>query len=303
MMEDCDSDCNSVSSSQGSSRRMMMGSPVGWTTSDEGRRIGGGGGSGVSSRRSYSSRTLKALEAVVIRVIDRVREYGHGESVCTDLREHFALLPARYALNIDAERHEDVLLHMRLLQEARKAEEADGSRGSNSLDEPFAVPSVNVRGVQLWSSVELSVPSHSPPKNNGMGAGCWGLKIPKPAFGSCTNLASLGCGTSPKVHPCAGGGGGNLACLALGTRETPPPLLQSTPPESGDQAFSRPAFGNPLHMDEDSAGHSSDNEDACPSYGYEITLATSDRHGLLRHYTTAISNIRTELNIKVLLHH
>jgi hypothetical protein len=56
-------------------------------------------------------------------------------------------------------------------------------------------------------------------------------------------------------------------------------------------------------MDEDSAGHSSDNEDACPSYGYEITLATSDRHGLLRHYTTAISNIRTELNIKVLLHH
>lgn len=100
MMEDCDSDCNSVSSSQGSSRRMMMGSPVGWTTSDEGRRIGGGGGSGseVSSRRSYSSGTLKALEAVVIRVIDRVREYGHGESVCTDLREHFALLPARYLL-------------------------------------------------------------------------------------------------------------------------------------------------------------------------------------------------------------
>jgi hypothetical protein len=79
---------------------MMMGSPVGWTTSDEGRRIGGGGGSGseVSSRRSYSSGTLKALEAVVIRVIDRVREYGHGESVCTDLREHFALLPARYLL-------------------------------------------------------------------------------------------------------------------------------------------------------------------------------------------------------------
>ncbi len=96
MMEDCDSDCNSVSSSQGSSRRMMMGSPVGWTTSDEGRRIGGG--SGGSSSRSYSSGTLKALEAVVMRVIDRVREYGHGESVCSDLREHFALLPARYLL-------------------------------------------------------------------------------------------------------------------------------------------------------------------------------------------------------------
>ncbi len=95
MMEDCDSDCNSVSSSQGSSRRMMMGSPVGWTTSDAGRRIGGSGG---SSSRSYSSGTLKALEAVVMRVIDRVREYGHGESVCSDLREHFALLPARYLL-------------------------------------------------------------------------------------------------------------------------------------------------------------------------------------------------------------
>jgi hypothetical protein len=53
-------------------------------------------------------------------------------------------------------------------------------------------------------------------------------------------------------------------------------------------------------MDEDGAGYSSDNEDAGPTYGYEITLATSDRHGLLRHYTTAISNIKTELNIQVL---
>jgi hypothetical protein len=39
-----------------------------------------------------------------------------------------------YTLNIDPERHEDVLLHMRLLQAARKAaEEAGGSRGSSIL--------------------------------------------------------------------------------------------------------------------------------------------------------------------------
>jgi hypothetical protein len=141
---------------------------------------------------------------------------------------------------------------------------------------------------------------NSPLQNNGTGSGCWGLKIPKPAFGSCSNLASLGCGASPKVHPSSGGG--SLTRLAFGNWGTTPPL-QPTPPGSTDCACSRPAFGsftNPLHMDEDGAGYNSDNEDSGPTYGYEITLATSDRHGLLRHYTTAISNIKTELNIKVL---
>jgi hypothetical protein len=196
-----------------------------------------------------------------------------------------------------------VLLHMRLLQAARKAaEEAGGSRGSSILlDEQTsssAGPFINVRKVQLWSAVDMSVMMsgrNSPLQNNGTGSGCWGLKIPKPAFGSCSNLASLGCGASPKVHPSSGGG--SLTRLAFGNWGT----LQPTPPGSTDRACSRPAFGsftNPLHMDEDGAGYNSDNEDSGPTYGYEITLATSDRHGLLRHYTTAISNIKTELNIK-----
>ncbi|KAH9541775.1 hypothetical protein CY35_14G083500 [Sphagnum magellanicum] len=294
---DSSNGCNSVgsSSSTGRSLRRMMGSPGGLF---DGRRSGGGGGG-----RSNSSVTLEALESVVMRVIDRVREYGYGEDVCSDLQEHFAYLSSRYTLNIDPERHEDVLLHMRLLQAARKAaEEAGGSRGSSILlDEQTsssAGPFINVRKVQLWSAVDMSVMMsgrNSPLQNNGTGSGCWGLKIPKPAFGSCSNLASLGCGASPKVHPSSGGG--SLTRLAFGNWGT----LQPTPPGSTDRACSRPAFGsftNPLHMDEDGAGYNSDNEDSGPTYGYEITLATSDRHGLLRHYTTAISNIKTELNIK-----
>ncbi len=215
---------------------------------------------------------------------------------------------SRYALNIDPERHEDVLLHMRLLQEAREVED-EGSRGSSILDEPFAVPFVNVRKVLLWSSVDMAVTSNSSlPQKLGMGSsGFWGLKIPKPAFGSCTNLASLGCCASPKVHPTAAGGSlTTIRSSALGGHATSP-SLQSTSPGNVDWAVSRPAFGNftnPLHMDDDGAGYNSDNEDAAvPTYGYEITLATSDRHGLLRHYTTAISNIKTELNIKVCLQH
>lgn len=90
-MADCDSDSNSVSSSQGSSPR-MTGSHMGWSSSDhEGRRSRGDGGGG----RSNSSGTLKAVESTVMRVIGRVREYGYGEDVCSELREHFAYLPAR----------------------------------------------------------------------------------------------------------------------------------------------------------------------------------------------------------------
>jgi hypothetical protein len=65
----------------------MMGSPGGLF---DGRRSGGGGG------RSNSSVTLDALESVVMRVIDRVREYGYGEDVCRDLQKHFAYLSSRY---------------------------------------------------------------------------------------------------------------------------------------------------------------------------------------------------------------
>jgi hypothetical protein len=68
--------------------RRMMGSPGGLF---DGRRSGGGGGG-----RSNSSVTLEALESVVMRVIDRVREYGYGEDVCSDLQEHFAYLSSRY---------------------------------------------------------------------------------------------------------------------------------------------------------------------------------------------------------------
>jgi hypothetical protein len=86
---DSSNGCKSVgsSSSTGRSLRRMMGSPGGLF---DGRRSGGGGG------RSNSSVTLEALESVVMRVMDRVREYGYGEDVCRDLQKHFAYLSSRY---------------------------------------------------------------------------------------------------------------------------------------------------------------------------------------------------------------
>jgi hypothetical protein len=86
---DSSNGCNSVGSSSSTGRflRRMMGSPGGLF---DGRRSGGGGG------RSNSSVTLEALESVVMRLIDRVREYGYGDDVCRDLQKHFAYLSSRY---------------------------------------------------------------------------------------------------------------------------------------------------------------------------------------------------------------
>lgn len=77
-----DSSSNSSTSSQGSSTRMEdinheWCSDSGW------------------KNRGLSSSSLKALDNVVIHVLESVRAAGYGEEVCKEFREHFARLPAR----------------------------------------------------------------------------------------------------------------------------------------------------------------------------------------------------------------
>ncbi|PAN03680.1 hypothetical protein PAHAL_1G015000 [Panicum hallii] len=96
---------------------------------------------------------------------------------------HFHRLPARYALDVNAERADDVVTHQRLLEEAR---------------DPERRPALSVRVVQvsriidgdmgdsLDPDMEMVTSNHLPNQ----------LIHPPPAFGSSSNLEALGLETS-----------------------------------------------------------------------------------------------------------
>ena len=196
----------------------------------------------------------------------------------------------RYTLNIDPHRHEDVLLHMELLMEAREAEYATSCSRYGHSEPP--TPQVHVRKVQLagfGSSGDAPSPASSP---RGGALRKDGLQIPKPAFGSGSNLVGLGLGGSPKLH-IEPGLGRSFSTPRLSPYGGSPLNCNST-----NHSIPRPLFGNfinPLHIDDDVSEH----EDASSHFGYEVTIATTDRQGLLKYFTSALSDSHLQLNIKV----
>ncbi|KAG0580630.1 hypothetical protein KC19_4G188300 [Ceratodon purpureus] len=278
--EDSDSESprTSEGSSQGSSERME--DPT-WFSE--------------GGKRGLSPLSVKALEDVVGQVLKNVRAAGYGEAVCTEFREHFARLPSRYTLNIDPQRHEDVLLHMELLHEAREAEHGTSY---SFYDDALVVPCVHVRKVQLTG---FGSPDDFSPTDGKAVRTKRGVQIPKPTFGSTSNLLGLGIGNSPKVHP------SEPLCRS---RPTPPRGTPPRPPSSGNTSpgiyglqhtIPRRSWGNfinPLHMEEEAVGYTSDLDDLSPSFGYEVNIATTDRLGLLKYLTSALSDSHLQLNIK-----
>ncbi|KAJ7521008.1 hypothetical protein O6H91_19G033800 [Diphasiastrum complanatum] len=241
---------------------------------------------GKSGRSTTLSLNESMCETVVTQVIERVRASGYEEAVCSELREHFARLPARYTLNIDVQRHDDVLLHMRLLQEALEAD-VSSCKSPSGL---FPLPAINVRKVQLGNgSPQLEAEDiHSDNEHGSRWKGIPIPKIPKPAFGSGGNLTGLLTGSPARIHPSVR----HVRSQSRGTS-------RSTPPSTGNSPIPRPMFGsftNLVDMDDEecSSGH----EDSNSTYGYEVTFASSDRHGLLKYFTSALSSSSLELNIK-----
>lgn len=167
---------------------------------------------------------------------------------------------------------------MRLLQEAWEAEK----------DEGLHLPQLHVRKVQLGGSSSLMSEASeetAQPEVTSKRRGIPIPKIPKPAFGSCSNLAGLLGGSQSKVHPTGSHNRGRSS--------------RGTPPGSASP-ISRPTFGsftNSVDIDDD--GYSSGHEETSPSCGFEITVATSDRHGILKRFTSALNKISLQLNIKV----
>ncbi len=210
------------------------------------------------------------------------------------------------------------------------------SRSSSKHGESFPVAQVHVRKVELagdWSppynideSADLPAQNSDNPSSlidHGT-AHCRkaGVKlIPKPAFGAGSNLENLvrcSAGSSKvKVHPASD-------CASLARSWSTPPRSTSSlldgdaAPAGGNNGSSTVHHSNPqrstishiiysdVQLGQEAAGivcYSSDHDNVKPVYGYEITLATSDRHGLLNFFTSALTNSTSlQLGIKVRLH-
>lgn len=191
---------------------------------------------------------------------------------------------------------------MELLQEAREIE--CGTSYGSFCEDSLPTPLVHVRKVQLVGSgfpssespdCTMPIPKESSFRRNG-------VQIPKPAFGSGSNLVGLGFGGSPKIHPSE-----PILCRSLsvprGTTPRQSPCADTPPGSTGlHHSIPRPAFGgftNPLHMEDEGIGYTSEHDDISPAFGYEVTIATTDRQGLLKYFTSALSDSHLQLNIKV----
>ncbi|KAL3613920.1 Serine/threonine-protein kinase sty46 [Castilleja foliolosa] len=137
-------------------------------------------GSRVVESSAGKSRQQRKKEEVYNEILRRLKEADHIEaqepSFDGQLWAHFNRLPARYAMDVNVERAEDVLTHRRLLHLAQ---------------DPANRPVFEVRLVQvapvLDGNAGDSVHSRSPRK---------GSIHPPPAFGSSPNLEALALGTS-----------------------------------------------------------------------------------------------------------
>ncbi|CAI5929199.1 unnamed protein product [Closterium sp. NIES-65] len=145
----------------------------------------------------------QSLCAAVLRLVQEgVEKDGYGKQAVEALGRHFASLPSRYALSVDPHRHDDVMLHMRLINEVRDANQSDRDHG----------PMVCVRRVWLGAANLPSNPSTPTPRAAAAASGAADRdisgqseqtkqqrrksssqprRIPKPIFGSSAALSLL----------------------------------------------------------------------------------------------------------------
>ncbi|XP_057966395.1 serine/threonine-protein kinase STY46 [Malania oleifera] len=133
------------------------------------------------------SRQQRQKLEVYNEVLCRLKQSSNDEALLPgfedELWTHFNRLPTRYALDVNAERAEDVLMHKRLLHLAH---------------DPDNRPAIEVRLVQVQptsdgNSVD-SIQSHSPNKEDAQSSLNYSTRQsihPPPAFGSSPNLEAL----------------------------------------------------------------------------------------------------------------
>ncbi|XP_058753492.1 serine/threonine-protein kinase STY46-like isoform X3 [Vicia villosa] len=151
-------------------------------------------GSGVHHRTSSTSsapsqsrqhrQKLEVYDEILRRLISTGNEEALQPGFNDQLWAHFNRLPTRYALDVNVERAEDVLMHKRLLHLAH---------------DPANRPSIEVHLVQLHPSSDEnpadSFQSNAPRVDSGQSSPKYssrqGSIFPPPAFGSSPNLEAL----------------------------------------------------------------------------------------------------------------
>ncbi|KAF3440364.1 hypothetical protein FNV43_RR18648 [Rhamnella rubrinervis] len=138
------------------------------------------GSRAVSSWQAQSRHQRQKLE-VYNEVLHRIQESNFDEASLPGFDDqlwlHFNRLPARYALDVNVERAEDVLRHMRLLQLAK---------------DPANRPAMEVRIVQVYpvDSVHSDSSMKEDAQSSFNNSGRQGIH-PPPTFGSSPNLEAL----------------------------------------------------------------------------------------------------------------
>ncbi|KAI4367376.1 hypothetical protein MLD38_023119 [Melastoma candidum] len=135
----------------------------------------GRSGAGVNSRQQRQK--VEVYNEVLRRLKDSDLDEARRPGFDDELWSHFNRLPARYALDVNIERAEDVLIHQRLLHLAR---------------DPANRPAIEVRLVQVIPSFEAHS-NDSMPSGHGSETASHPSKqsLPAPAFGSSPNLEAL----------------------------------------------------------------------------------------------------------------
>ncbi|KAJ9704523.1 hypothetical protein PVL29_002874 [Vitis rotundifolia] len=129
---------------------------------------------------------LEVYNEVLRRLKDSDNEEAFEPGFDEELWAHFVRLPTRYALDVNVERAEDVLMHKRLLHLAH---------------DPANRPAIEVRLVQvhptsdgIHGNIADSIHSNSPTIGPAHGSPKYSTKqsiLPPPAFGSSPNLEAL----------------------------------------------------------------------------------------------------------------
>ncbi|CAK7329436.1 unnamed protein product [Dovyalis caffra] len=133
----------------------------------------------VSQRRQQQQRMQQKLEAYN-EILRRLKESNHEEANLPgfddQLWTHFNRLPTRYALDVNVERAEDVLMHKRLLHLAH---------------DPANRPAIEVRLVQVHPTSDENSADSILPDSPSKEAAQRKSMHPPPAFGSSPNLEAL----------------------------------------------------------------------------------------------------------------
>ncbi|PKU75505.1 Serine/threonine-protein kinase CTR1 [Dendrobium catenatum] len=250
-------------------------------------------------------------------VIRRLHESGNSEafdpSFDDDLWAHFNRLPARYALDVNVERAEDVLTHKRLLEMA---------------NDPRNRPVFAVRLVQVSPVQDGKKDDHDGEDDAHCSSSSFRQSHPPPAFGSSPNLEALALEASKQhMHDGDSASAGSprfftrpMHEITFSTDDKPKLLSQVSPVQDGKkddhdgeddahcssssfrQSHPPPAFGSSPNLEalalEASKQHMHDGDSASvgsPRFFtrpmHEITFSTDDKPKLLSQLTSLLAEL------------